>query len=45
MGIYLTFGMFFGVSSIITALMYWQIMRMRYLMSPAVQQAFSRFDQ
>ena len=45
MGVYLTLGVLFGVSSILTTLIYWQIMRMRYLMSPASQQAFSRFDQ
>ena len=45
MGVYLTLGLLFGVSSILTTLIYWQVMRMRYLMSPACQQAFSRFDQ
>mmetsp|Transcript_9289 Transcript_9289/g.11353 ORF Transcript_9289/g.11353 Transcript_9289/m.11353 type:complete len:125 (+) Transcript_9289:511-885(+) len=45
MGVYLTLGIPLGVSSIVTTLLYWQIMRMRYLMSPAVQQAFTRFDQ
>lgn len=44
MGLYLTFGILVGISSIMTALLYWQIMRMRYLMSPAIQQAWSRFD-
>jgi len=45
MGLYLTIGIVFGLSSILTTLLYWQIMRMRYLMSPAIQQAFTRFDQ
>ena len=45
MGVYLTLGIFFGVSSILTCLLYWQIMRMRYLMSPACQQAYQRFDE
>ena len=44
MGLYLTFGIFIGLSSILTTLLYWQIMRMRYLMSPACQQAYVRFD-
>ena len=44
MGLYLTVGIFLGVSSILTTLLYWQIMRMRYLMSPACQQAYVRFD-
>ena len=35
MGVYLTLGILLGVSSIMTALLYWQIMRMRYIMSPA----------
>ena len=33
MGVYLTFGILLGVSSILTTVLYWQIMRMRYLMS------------
>jgi len=45
MGFYLTFGILLGNSGIMTALLYWQIMRMRYLMSPACQQAWTRFDQ
>jgi hypothetical protein len=36
MGVYLTLGIVFGISSILTTLLYWQIMRMRYLMSPAI---------
>ena len=45
MGVYVTLGIIIGGSSIVQALLYWQIMRMRYLMSPACQQAFQRFDQ
>ena len=45
MGIYLTLGILIGLSSILTALLYWQVMRMRYLMSPACQQAYVRLDQ
>lgn len=45
MGVYLTLGILFGISSILTTLLYWQIMRMRYLMAPAIQQAFTRLDQ
>lgn len=37
MGVYLTLGIFLGVSSILTAMLYWQIMRMRYLMSTTCQ--------
>ena len=44
MGLYLTLGILVGISSILTTLLYWQIMRMRYLMSPATQEAFARFD-
>ena len=33
-GIYLTVGIFLGISSLITTLLYWQIIRVRYLMSP-----------
>ena len=44
MGLYLTFGILIGSSGIMTALLYWQIMRMRYLMSPPCQQAWGRFD-
>jgi len=33
MGVYLTLGILIGISSILTTLLYWQIMRMRYLMS------------
>lgn len=43
-GIYITLGIFLGMSSIVTILIYWQMMRMRYLMSPACQQAYARFD-
>ena len=32
LGLYVTFGILVGVSSIITALLYWQIMRMRYML-------------
>ena len=44
LGVYLTLGIPLGVSSILTTLLYWQIMRMRYLMSPACQEAYVRFD-
>lgn len=44
MGVYLTLGILVGISSILSTLLYWQIMRMRFLMSPPIQQAFSRFD-
>ena len=44
MGIYLTLGIFLGISSIMTTILYFQIMRMRYMMSPACQQAYTRFD-
>ena len=43
-GVYLTIGLLVGVSGIVSTLMYWQIMRMRYLMSPACQEAYTRFD-
>ena len=35
MGVYLTLGIVVGMSSIMTTLLYWQIMKMRYMMSPA----------
>ena len=44
MGVYLTLGILLGISSIMTTLVYWQIMRVRYLLSPACQQAYTRFD-
>lgn len=37
MGVYLTLGILLGASSILTVLIYWQMIRMRYLMSPACQ--------
>ena len=45
LGVYLTLGILLAPTSIITAMLYWQIMRMRYLMNVACQQAFGRMDE
>ncbi|TNV77119.1 hypothetical protein FGO68_gene678 [Halteria grandinella] len=44
-GLYLIAVWFVGWSSLITILMYWQIMRVRYMMSAHSQAAFRRIDQ
>lgn len=43
-GLYLIAVWFIGWSSLITILMYWQIMRVRYMMSAHSQAAFRRID-
>lgn len=43
-GLYLIAVWFVGWSSLITILMYWQIMRVRYMMSAHSQAAFRRID-
>lgn len=41
-GIYVVAVWFIGWSNILTIMMYWQIMRLRYMMSANVQGAFTR---
>jgi len=44
LGVFFVLGMFLGMSSIVTLLIYGQIMRMKYMISYDTKQAFSRFD-
>lgn len=44
-GFYLVFAWFFGMSSMVAILFYWQVMRLHYMLSYQCQHAFSRFDQ
>ena len=41
-GFYLIAAIPIGMSNIMAAMMYWQMMRMRYMMSPIIQGAFSK---
>jgi Transmembrane protein 33/Nucleoporin POM33 len=43
-GIYVIVAWFIGWTSILTIMMYWQIMRLRYMMSGAVQASFTRVN-
>jgi len=43
-GIYLIVVWFIGWSSFLSILMYWQIMRLRYMISTHIQMAFKRID-
>ena len=44
-GFYLIASIFIGGgSSLIGAMFYWQMMRMRYMMSPAIQASFGKVD-
>lgn len=44
-GLYLTFAVFFGGSTMISMFSFWQMTRMRYMVSPQSQLAFQRLDQ
>ena len=43
-GFFQVVGIFFGYSTMFSALIYWQLMRVRYLMSYNIQGAFRRLD-
>lgn len=43
-GIYTIVGIFFGFTSFMSIIIYWQLMRIRYLMSYNMQGAFRRLD-
>lgn len=45
LGVFFILGIFIGLSSIITLLIYGQMMRMKYMISYDTKQAFYRFDQ
>jgi hypothetical protein len=44
-GIYLVLGIFIGGSTLMSAIMYWQMVRLRYMVSVPTQLAFQRLDQ
>ena len=44
-GFYLIIAWFFGMSHFVAIMLYWQIMRLHYMLSYNCQHAFSRFDQ
>jgi len=39
-GFYMVAGILIGMSSLVSAIMYWQMLRMRYMMNPVLQAAF-----
>jgi hypothetical protein len=41
-GFYLVAAIPVGMSNVMAAMMYWQMMRMRYMMSPIIQGAFTK---
>ena len=43
-GIYMIVGILIGGSSFMAAMFYWQMMRMRYMISPNIQKAFSKIN-
>jgi hypothetical protein len=43
-GVYLIVAILIGRSSFMNAIMFWQMMRLRYMMNTATQLAFQRFD-
>ena len=43
-GFFLIVGIFLGASNMMAAIFYWQMMRMRYMISPSIQAAFAKFD-
>lgn len=43
-GFYLIIGIFVGASNMMGAIFYWQMMRMRYMISPAIQSSFVKID-
>jgi hypothetical protein len=43
-GIFLVIGILFGASNIMAAMFFWQMMRMRYMISPAIQSSFAKID-
>ena len=43
-GFYTIIGIFVGFSSLMNVVFYWQMMRMRYMMSPGIQAAFAKLD-
>lgn len=44
LGFYLIIGWFLGWSGFLSIILYWQLMRMRYMMSYNIQGAFKRLD-
>jgi len=44
LGISLFLGWFIGVSNIIQIVLYWQVLRVRYMINPPVKKAFGRLD-
>jgi len=43
-GIYLLIAIFFGMSNILKTAAYWHMLRVRYMMTPALQDAFTRIN-
>ena len=43
--LYLVIGIFFGISSFISVLLYLQVLRVRTMINPQSRQAFTRLDQ
>jgi hypothetical protein len=43
-GFYIVITVFIGGNSLIAAMFYWQMMRMRYMMNPNLQGSFGKLD-
>lgn len=41
-GFFMIAGIFIGQSTLVGAIMYWQMLRMRYMMNPVLQAAFGQ---
>lgn len=44
LGICLLLGWFIGLSNIVSIILYWQVLRVRYMINPPVKKAFGRLD-
>lgn len=44
LGICLLLGWFIGLSQIVSIILYWQVLRVRYMINPPVQKAFGRLN-
>ena len=44
LGVYLIVVWFFGMSQILSIVLYWQVLRVRYMINASVKEAFTRFD-
>ena len=43
-GLYLLIGWFFSLSILLQILLYWQVLRIRYMLNDEIKAAFGRFD-